>query len=47
MVPKPRLLSDNGSSHVSGDVAGWLKDQGMDHVHGAPNHPRTKGKIER
>ena len=44
---KPRLLSDNGSSYISGDLATWLEDQGMDHVRGAPNHPQTQGKIER
>jgi len=44
---KPRLLSDNGSSYVSGDLAEWLEEQGMDHVRGAPNHPQTQGKIER
>ena len=44
---KPRLLSDNGSSYVSGDLAKWLEDAGMGHVRGAPNHPQTQGKIER
>lgn len=44
---KPRLLSDNGASYVSGELADWLKDQGMDHVRGAPYHPQTQGKIER
>lgn len=44
---KPRLLSDNGASYVSGELAGWLKDEGMDHVRGAPYHPQTQGKIER
>ena len=43
----PRLLSDNGSSTISGDVAEWLQDHGMDHVRGAPYHPQTQGKIER
>src|SRR6478609_5089237 len=47
VVHKPRLLSDNGSSYVSGDLAKWLEDVGMDHVRGAPNHPQTQGKIER
>ena len=42
-----RLLSDNGSSYISGDLAGWLKDQGIQHVRGAPYHPQTQGKIER
>jgi transposase InsO family protein len=44
---RPRLLSDNGSSYIAGDLASWLKDKGMDHVRGAPNHPQTQGKIER
>jgi putative transposase len=44
---KPRLLSDNGSSYIAGELADWLKAQGMDHVRGAPNHPQTQGKIER
>jgi putative transposase len=44
---KPRLLSDNGSSYISHDLANWLGNQGMDHVRGAPNHPQTQGKIER
>ncbi len=42
-----RLLSDNGSSYVAGDLAAWLEDKGMDHVRGAPFHPQTQGKIER
>ena len=28
VVHKPRLLSDNGSSYVSGDLAAWLQRQG-------------------
>lgn len=47
VVHKPRLLSDNGSSYVSRDLAEWLDDNGMDHVRGAPHHPQTQGKIER
>ena len=47
VLHKPRLLSDNGSSYISHDLADWLGDQGMDHVRGAPNHPQTQGKIER
>jgi len=45
VVHKPRLLSDNGSSYVSGDLAEWLKDKGMKHSRGAPYHPQTQGKI--
>jgi len=44
---RPRLLSDNGASYISGDLAEWLDDNGMDHVRGAPYHPQTQGKIER
>ncbi len=44
---RPRLLSDNGSSYISLDLAAWLEHQGMGHVRGAPNHPQTQGKIER
>ena len=44
---KPRLLSDNGSSYISGDLAVWLDDHRMKHVRGAPYHPQTQGKIER
>ncbi len=44
---KPRLLSDNGASYISGDLAKWLDDQSMEHVRGAPYHPQTQGKIER
>ena len=47
VLHKPRLLSDNGSSYISHDLAKWLGDKGMDHVRGAPNHPQTQGKIER
>ena len=44
---KPRLLSDNGSSYVPGELAEWLGDRKMGHVRGAPYHPQTQGKIER
>ncbi len=46
-LAKPRLLSDNGSSYVSGDLTEWLQDKGMKHSRGAPYHPQTQGKIER
>ena len=41
---KPRLLSDNGSSDISGDLAEWLDDRTMKHVRRAPCHPQTQGK---
>ena len=42
---RPRLLSDNGPSYISGELAEWLNENGMDHVRGAPYHPQTQGKI--
>jgi putative transposase len=47
VVHRPRLLSDNGSSYIAGNLAEWLKGQGFDHIRGAPLHPQTQGKIER
>ena len=47
VIHKPRLLSDNGSSYISGELADWLSGKGMGHVRGAPMHPQTQGKIER
>ena len=47
VVHRPRLLSDNGSSYIAADLAKWLEHRGIKHIHGAPNHPMTQGKIER
>ena len=44
---KPRLLSDNGASYVSSELATWLENNGMKHTRGRPYHPQTQGKIER
>jgi transposase InsO family protein len=44
---RPRLLSDNGSSYIAGDLAKWLDDRNIKHLRGAPYHPMTQGKIER
>lgn len=47
VIHKPRLLSDNGPSYVSAELADYLDDKGMKHTRGAPYHPQTQGKIER
>jgi putative transposase len=47
VIHKPRLLSDNGLSYISGDLAEWLEGQGMDHVRGALYHSQTQSKIQR
>jgi putative transposase len=44
---RPRLLSDNGSSYISADLAEWLEEKKIEHIRGAPYHPQTQGKIER
>ena len=47
VVHRPRLLSDNGPSYVSAELATWLKARTMAHTRGKPYHPMTQGKIER
>jgi len=47
VLHRPRLLSDNGSSYISDDLAKWLERHDMAHVRGAPYHPMTQRKIER
>jgi transposase InsO family protein len=44
---RPRLLSDNGSAYVSGELRDYLDERKMTHTRGAPYHPQTQGKIER
>jgi len=47
VIHRPRLLSDNGPSYISAELAQWLDERDMGHVRGAPCHPQTQGKIER
>jgi len=44
---KPRLLSDNGPAYHSKELAQFLTERRIKHIHGAPYHPMTQGKIER
>jgi transposase InsO family protein len=44
---RPRLLSDNGSAYVSGELRDYLGERRMAHTRGRPYHPQTQGKIER
>ncbi len=44
---KPRLLSDNGPAYHSKELAQFLKERRIKHIHGSPYHPMTQGKIER
>ena len=39
MVHQARFRSDNGASYISGDLADYIKDKGISHVHGAPYQP--------
>jgi putative transposase len=47
VVHKERLLSNNGSNYVSGELAEWLQVKEIKHSRGAPYRPQTQGKIER
>ena len=44
---RPRLLSDNGSAFISGELRAYLEERGLTHTRGKPYHPMTQGKIER
>jgi putative transposase len=44
VVHRPRLLSDNGPSYISADLAEWLDNRNMGHVRGAPCHPQTQDR---
>jgi transposase InsO family protein len=44
---RPRLLSDNGPAYHSKDLATFLTQWRMQHIHSSPYHPMTQGKIER
>jgi putative transposase len=47
MDQRPRLLSDNGSCYMSGELKEFLEQESIVHVRGKPLHPQTQGKIER
>lgn len=44
---RPKLLSDNGPCYIANDLKEHLGKIGVKHIHGAPLHPQTQGKIER
>ena len=44
VVHRPRLLSDNGPSYVSSELASWLKARAMAHTRGKPYHPDDPGQ---
>ncbi|MBT5384023.1 MAG: DDE-type integrase/transposase/recombinase [Kordiimonadaceae bacterium] len=39
---RPRLLSDNGPSYISSELAEWLEEHDMEHTRGKPYHPQPK-----
>ena len=46
--PPPKLLSDNGSCYIAGNLKSYLAtEHDMEQIHGKPLHPQTQGKIER
>ena len=44
---RPRLLSDNGSCYVSGQLRSFLEHRPIEHTRSAPYHTMPQGKIER
>jgi transposase InsO family protein len=44
---RPKLLSDNGPCYIANDLKEYFREIGIKHIHGAPMHPQTQGKIER
>jgi len=44
---RTRLVSDNGSSYLSHAFEDYLRMLEIRHLHCAPHHPQTNGKIER
>ena len=42
VLNKPRLLSDNGPSHIAGELADCSEANKMSHVLGSPRHPQTR-----
>jgi putative transposase len=47
VLPRPRLLSDNGPCYISKALGSYLEQEGIGHTRGKPYHPMTQGKIER
>lgn len=45
VVHRPRLLSDNGSSYISADLAEWLDKRNMGHVASDTQEPHPAGKL--
>jgi len=43
----PKLLSDNWSCYISGEIKDFLEGKGIKPINGEPMHPQTQGKIER
>ena len=46
IIKRLRLLSDNGSCYISGNLKEYLEDQKIVHTRARPFHPQTQGKIE-
>jgi len=47
VLHKLRLLDDNGSYYIAGNLAEYLADKGMKHIRGAPLNPQMQRIIER
>src|SRR4051812_11911221 len=47
VVHRPRLLSDNGPSYISAELAEWLDERNMGHVRARPaiRKPRARSSV--
>lgn len=46
-MPRPRIISDNGSQYVSSQFKVFLRESGCAHSKARVRHPQSNGKIER
>jgi transposase InsO family protein len=46
-IPRPRLISDNGSQYISAQFKNFLRETGCAHSKARVRHPQSNGKIER
>jgi len=46
-LPRPRLITDNGSQYVSAQFKAYLRERDISHSRSRPRHPQSNGKVER
>jgi len=46
-LPRPRLITDNGSQYISADFKAYLRERDISHSRARARHPQSNGKLER